>query len=239
MYGNWETEDYNSVLDITVSFLGIHNWEPDIYIGFLPAFHLQWETHTAKTKCRKFETNIHRKGISGSQSQFPHSCVCEQIIISHDGSAFSAGGNMWTDPGNIQIAHRHMNVEIVAEAAQFPEKEYINGIAVAVQMRFTYFHKLAKLSPPLPPPHWADEEKGRGTVLQGGGYDHYAERDTTPFPMEEEERIRQVKPQFSTPCNCKENPALDAVVFRSSTDLIRIRGIRQAIIYTYSMPWNC
>jgi hypothetical protein len=34
---------------------------------------------------------------------------------------------MWTDPGN-----RHMIVEIGAEAAQFPEKEYINGIAVAV-----------------------------------------------------------------------------------------------------------
>jgi hypothetical protein len=26
-----------------------------------------------------------------------------------------------------------MNVEIGAEAAQFPEKEYVNGIAVAVQ----------------------------------------------------------------------------------------------------------
>ncbi len=26
-----------------------------------------------------------------------------------------------------------MNVEIVAEAAQFPEKEYINGIAVAAR----------------------------------------------------------------------------------------------------------
>jgi len=28
-----------------------------------------------------------------------------------------------------------MNVEIGAEAAQFPEKEYINGIAVAVYAR--------------------------------------------------------------------------------------------------------
>jgi hypothetical protein len=28
-----------------------------------------------------------------------------------------------------------MNVEIGAETAQFPEKEYINGIAVAVQNR--------------------------------------------------------------------------------------------------------
>ncbi len=57
--------------------------------------------YTAKTKCRKPETNIPRKGISGPQSQFPHSCVCERIIYSHDGSAFSAGGNMWTDSGNI------------------------------------------------------------------------------------------------------------------------------------------
>jgi hypothetical protein len=28
-----------------------------------------------------------------------------------------------------------MNVEIGAEAAQFPEKEYINGIAIAVYKR--------------------------------------------------------------------------------------------------------
>ncbi len=46
---------------------------------------------------------------------------------------------MWTDPGNIEIAHRHMKAEIGSdateigtEAAQFPEKEYLNGIFVAV-----------------------------------------------------------------------------------------------------------
>jgi hypothetical protein len=39
---------------------------------------------------------------------------------------------MWTNPGIIKIAYRHMDVEIWTEAAQFPEKEYINGIFLAV-----------------------------------------------------------------------------------------------------------
>ncbi len=56
---------------------------------------------TAKKKCQKFEVNIPKKGMSRSQSQFPHSCVCERIIYSHDGAVVSAGGNKWTDPGNI------------------------------------------------------------------------------------------------------------------------------------------
>ncbi len=38
---NWETEHYNSVVEITVSILGIHKWEPGIYIGFSPALHMQ------------------------------------------------------------------------------------------------------------------------------------------------------------------------------------------------------
>jgi hypothetical protein len=45
---NWETEHYNSVLEITVSFLGIHKWEPDINIGFSPALHLQCENISSK-----------------------------------------------------------------------------------------------------------------------------------------------------------------------------------------------
>jgi hypothetical protein len=38
---SWDTEHYNSVLEITVSFLEIDKWKPDIYIGFSPALHLQ------------------------------------------------------------------------------------------------------------------------------------------------------------------------------------------------------
>ncbi len=64
---------------------------------------------TAKTKNRNFETNIPRKGISASQSQFLRSCVCERFIYSHDRSPYSAGGNTVCRPilGYINRSQRH------------------------------------------------------------------------------------------------------------------------------------
>ncbi len=47
---------------------------------------------TLKTQYRTFKTNIPRKGIAWPQSKFPHSCVSERFINSHDRSAFSTSG---------------------------------------------------------------------------------------------------------------------------------------------------
>jgi hypothetical protein len=67
-----------------------------------------------------------------SPSSFTHISV-RDLYISRIGLPILLQGNMWTDPGNILIAYRHMNVEIRTEAAQFPDKEKINGIFLAVQ----------------------------------------------------------------------------------------------------------
>jgi hypothetical protein len=58
--------------------------------------------------------------------------VSDLYILMIDLPIYSAAGNMWTNPGNIKFSHIHMNFEIGTEATHFPEKEYINGIFVAV-----------------------------------------------------------------------------------------------------------
>jgi hypothetical protein len=73
------------------------------FLFFPENFTHSFSTDSAKEQYLKFEINIPRKGIAWPQSQFPHSCVCERFIYSHDQSAYSGAGNMWTNPGNIYI----------------------------------------------------------------------------------------------------------------------------------------
>ncbi len=60
-----------------------------------------------------------------SPSSYNHISM-RDLYISRIGLPILLQRNMWTYPGNIQIAHGHMNVEIGTEDPQFPEKEYIN-----------------------------------------------------------------------------------------------------------------
>jgi hypothetical protein len=61
------------------------------------------------------------------------------LNISRIGLPILLQENMWTEPENIQISHRHMNVEIGTEAVHLPEKEYINRIFLAVWISRSLF----------------------------------------------------------------------------------------------------
>ncbi len=54
-FGDWETEHYNSVLELTSlcsSFLVKHKSEPDNYVGLSPALNLQLVTKVEKMYLR-------------------------------------------------------------------------------------------------------------------------------------------------------------------------------------------
>jgi hypothetical protein len=57
------------------------------------------------------------------QSKFQHSCVCERFIYSHNRSAYSAAGNMWTE----SLTDPMENVEIGPEAAQWNFRCSVDG----------------------------------------------------------------------------------------------------------------
>jgi hypothetical protein len=78
-----------------------------------------------------------KQNDSCSVSQFLHSYICEKFIYFQDRSACSAAGKYvdFVDQSWEYINRSHMNVEIGIEAAQFPEKEYINGIFLTMYER--------------------------------------------------------------------------------------------------------
>jgi hypothetical protein len=75
-----------------------------------------------------FETNIPRKRIARTQSNFHmHVFVRDlRVCISTIGRPILQQENMWTDPRNIYIAHRNMNVEIGNECTNWANLQVLS-----------------------------------------------------------------------------------------------------------------
>jgi hypothetical protein len=68
-----------------------------------------------------------------SVSQFLQSFISERFIYFQEQSAYLAAAKYVDQSWEYINRSRYMNVEIGTEAVQFPEKEYINGVLVAVR----------------------------------------------------------------------------------------------------------
>ncbi len=89
--------------------------------------------YTAKNQYRKFEANIPRKGIARPQAQFPHHVSVSNLYI----HTIDLPILLQEICGPILEICKSLTdkwVEIGTEAEQFSEKEYINGIIVAVSI---------------------------------------------------------------------------------------------------------
>ncbi len=88
-FRNDKVPNLNADCDLTFGYV---RYLLNCTVYIVKNFLLRVLNHTAKTQIWKLETNISRKGIVWPQYQFPHSCVCERFIYSHDRSAYSAAG---------------------------------------------------------------------------------------------------------------------------------------------------